>query len=383
MMTKLSILGSTGSIGTQTLDVIRQFKKTLKVIGLSAGSNVDLLKKQIDEFKPLAVSVKNKTDAENLSEDKKYRSLKIYFGDEGNCKLASLASADKIIISTSGLAGINPTISAIKIKKIVCLATKEVLVSAGSLVMDLTQKEKVQILPIDSEHSAIFQCLEGRSVSEISKIYLTCSGGPFRGKKLKDLKNVTPEIALAHPTWSMGKKITIDSATLMNKGFELIEAMHLFSVPLEKIKVLVHPQSIIHSAVEFKDGSIIAQMGPSDMRLPIQYALLYPEKRESNNFHRYTFFDKPTLTFEEPDLKTFRCLGLAMECAKKGGTMTAVLTAVNDIAVASFLESKLAFDKIPKVIEKVLSKHKNIKNPSIKDILEADSWARKTTSNLM
>lgn len=381
MITKLSVLGSTGSIGTQTLDVVRQFKKTFKVVGLSAGSNIELLKSQIEEFKPFAVSVKNETDAENLS--KEYKSLKIYFGDEGNSKLATLPSADRIIISTSGLAGINPTISAIKNKKTVCLATKEVLVSAGNLVMDLAKKNQVQILPIDSEHSAIFQCLEGRSVSVISKIYLTCSGGPFRGKKLKDLKNVTPEIALAHPTWRMGKKITIDSSTLMNKGFELIEAMHLFQVPMEKIQVIVHPQSIIHSAVEFLDGSIIAQMGPSDMRLPIQHALLYPGKRELNNFRRYTFFDKPNLTFEEPDLKTFRCLSLAMECAKKGGTATAVLTAANDIAVEAFLNGNLKFDQIPEVIEKVLSKHKNIKNPDIKDILEVDSWVRKTTYKLI
>ncbi len=381
MVTKLAILGSTGSIGTQTLDVVRQFSKQLKVISLSVGSNVELLQQQIAEFSPEEICVKDQTDADLLR--KKHRSIKIYFGDQGNCTLASAKNVDKVVIATSGLAGINPTLSAIKARKTVCLATKEVLVSAGDLVMKLARKNRVSILPIDSEHSAIFQCLEGRSNPEISKIYLTCSGGPFRGQKLKDLKNITPAKALAHPTWNMGKKITIDSATLMNKGFELIEAMHLFSVPLKKIKIVVHPQSIIHSAVEFVDGSIIAELGPSDMRLPIQFALLYPQIRQQNNFRRYTFFEKPNLTFEKPDLRTFKCLALAIKCAKDRETSAAVLTAANDIAVEAFLNNKLAFDKIPQIIEKVLKKHKSIKNPSIKDILEVDAWTRQTANGLI
>ncbi len=390
MMTKLAILGSTGSIGTHTLEVVRQFHKHLRVISLSASSNIELLKQQIAEFSPETICVKNQADADLLKRDKKYSSLKIYAGDEGNCQTASLKDVNRVVIATSGLAGINPTLQAINAGKIICLATKEVLVSAGNLIIKEAKKKKVRILPIDSEHSAIFQCLEGRILSEISKIYLTCSGGPFRGKKIRDLKEVTPEIALVHPTWSMGRKISIDSATLMNKGFEVIEAMHLFGVPLGKIKVIVHPQSVIHSAVEFLDGSIIAQLGPSDMRLPIQYALLYPGRRQQNNFRRYTFFDKqsfsankPNLTFEEPDLVTFKCLTLAMQAAKKGGTACAVLTAANDIAVAAFLEGKLAFVQIPKIIEKTLEGHQIIKNPTIKDILEVDTWSRQTASSLI
>ncbi|OGD98235.1 1-deoxy-D-xylulose-5-phosphate reductoisomerase [Candidatus Curtissbacteria bacterium RIFCSPHIGHO2_12_41_11] len=368
MPINISILGSTGSIGTQTLNVVDQFKNSFNVAGLAAGGNLKLLRKQIRKYHPKAVSVIRKEDARLLG--------KSYFGDEGNCLVATLPKVDKVVVATPGLAGIKPTLAAIKSKKTVALATKEVLVAAGGIVTREAAKNKVKILPIDSEHSAIFQCLEGRTLYEIKRIILTASGGPFRGKKLKDLKNIRPEQALAHPNWKMGAKITIDSATLMNKGFEVCEAMWLFGVPLSAITVIIHPQSVIHSAVEFVDGSIIAQIGPSDMRLPIQFALLYPGKRQKNNFRRFSFDDFSTLSFEEPDTKTFRCLDLAYRAIKIGKTATAVLTAANDIAVEAFLAKKLPFWRIPDVVESTLLVHKNREYSSLSEILEVDSWAR-------
>jgi 1-deoxy-D-xylulose-5-phosphate reductoisomerase len=374
---KISILGSTGSIGTQTLDVIREFPQLLKIVGLSAGSNVALLTKQIKEFHPSSASINNKSNAALIKN--RCKKLNVHFGDNGNNSIAELADADCVVIATPGLAGINPTLTAIKHKKTIALATKEVLVSAGEIVMTEALKNNVNLLPIDSEHSAIFQCIEGKSLEEIKSIYITCSGGPFRGYKAKQLKKVTIKQALNHPSWKMGKKITVDSATLMNKGFEVIEASWLFNIPLSKIKVIVHPQSIIHSAVEFVDGTIIAQLGPSDMRLPIQHALLYPEKRKTNHFKRFNFIDYPSLTFEEPDLKTFPCLKLAYKSAAQGGTAPAVLTAANDIAVEAFLEEKINFYQIPGILKKVLAMHKNKLHPPLKEILAADEWAREIT----
>ena len=368
----ISVLGSTGSIGTQTLEVVSAHPGKLKVLGLSAGSNTGLLKQQIKKFKPKAVSVKSEEYAKKLSG----KSSKIYFGDKGNIKIATLKGVDKVVIATPGLAGIAPTLAAIGAKKTICLATKEVLVAAGELVTTEARKNKVDLVPIDSEHSAIFQCLQGRSEKEIKRIILTASGGPFRGKNLKDLKKITPKQALAHPTWKMGQKITIDSATLMNKGFEVIEAMWLFGVPLSKIEVVVHPQSIIHSAVEFVDGSIIAQMGASDMRLPIQYALFYPGKRLANKFRRFSFTDSKGLTFEEPDRKTFRCLDLASKAIGEGKTAPAVLTAANDVAVEAFLAGKLPFLRIADVIESTLSSNNVKKYSSLEELLVVDGWAR-------
>lgn len=373
MFTNISVLGSTGSIGTQTLAVVEQFKKTLNVVGLAAGGNLNLLKAQIQKYHPNAVSVKERKDSLTLANLKR---AKVYFGDSGNCTVATLPGADKVVIATPGLAGIKPTLAAIAAKKTIVLATKEVLVAAGDLVTGEAKKHKVPILPIDSEHSAIFQALGERTVGEIRRIILTASGGPFRGKKPKDLKNVRPEQALAHPNWKMGAKITVDSATLMNKGFEVCEAMWLFGVPLSKIQVVVHPQSVIHSAVEFVDGSIIAQIGPSDMRLPIQYALLYGQKRQANSFRRFSFGDYPNLSFEEPDIKTFRCLDLAFRAIRAGRSAPAVLTAANDIAVLAFLSGKLPFWRIADVVEKTLSVHKTRKYSSLAEILEIDSWAR-------
>src|SRR3989344_3414059 len=363
----ISILGSTGSVGTQTLEVVDQFKNQLKVVGLAAGGNLGLLQKQIKKYRPKVVSVKTEEDAKKLG---------VWWGDEGNCKVATVSQANKVVIATPGLAGIKPTLAAIRAKKTIALATKEVLVAAGGIVTQEAAKNNVKILPIDSEHSAIFQCLEGREISEVKRIILTASGGPFRGMKPKQLKNIKPKQALKHPNWKMGAKITIDSATLMNKGFEVIEAMWLFGVSLEKIKVIVHPQSVIHSAVEFIDGSIIAQMGPSDMRLPIQFALLYPGKRQENNFRRFSFGDYPSLSFEEPDIKTFRCLGLAFQAISVGKTATAVLTAANDIAVGAFLSGRLSFLRIPDVVESTLSAHTPKSFSELNEILEVDTWAR-------
>ena len=363
----ISILGSTGSVGTQTLEVVDQFKNQLKVVGLAAGGNLGLLQKQIKKYRPKVVSVKTEEDAKKLG---------VWWGDEGNCKVATVSQANKVVIATPGLAGIKPTLAAIRAKKTIALATKEVLVAAGQIVTQEAVKNKVEIVPIDSEHSAIFQSLQGREISEVKRIILTASGGPFRGKKTKDLKNVRVEQALAHPNWKMGAKITIDSATLMNKGFEVIEAMWLFGVPLSKITVVVHPQSIIHSAVEFVDGSILAQLGPSDMRLPIQFALLYPGKREVNNFRRFSFSDFSTLSFEQPDIKTFRCLGLAYKAISVGKSAPAVLTAANDVAVEAFLAEKLPFWRIPDVVESTLDANHPQRYSSLEEILEVDAWAR-------
>ncbi len=382
-MKNIALLGSTGSIGTQTLNVVSQFPDSFKITGLAAGSNIQLLKQQVSKFHPKEISVKDEGDAAILQKDFKKDNLKIYFGDEGLVRVATNPKVQTVVVATSGLAGIEPTLAAIGAHKTVALATKEVLVSAGEVVTREVKKRKVKILPIDSEHSAIFQCLEGKSTQEISTIYLTCSGGPFRAKTLKELKKVTASQALKHPTWSMGKKITIDSATLMNKGFEIIEAMWLFKVPLPKIKVVVHPQSVVHSAVEFVDGSIIAQIGPADMRLPIQYALLYPQERRRNDFKRFRFSDYPALSFEEPNLGKFPCLSLAYQAAKLGGTYSAVLTAANDVAVDAFLKDKLSFYGISRVIEETLAKHRNIKHPKIEEVLESDLWTRKTAEQLV
>ena len=371
----ISLLGSTGSIGTQTLEVVDQLKGSLNIVGLSAGENTKLLKKQINKYHPKIVSVKREEDA------KRFRNTG--FGDEGNCAVATLPVVDKVVIATPGLVGIKPTLAAIGSRKTIALATKEVLVTAGQVVTRQAKKNKVKILPIDSEHSAIFQCLEGRKVEEVKRIILTASGGPFRGMKAGQLKNITPSQALKHPNWKMGAKITIDSATLMNKGFEVIEAIWLFGVPLSKIKVVVHPQSVIHSAVEFVDGSIIAQIGPADMRLPIQFALLYPGKRQDNNFKRFSFGDFSSLSFEEPDLKTFRCLGLAFKAQNAGKSSTAALTAANDIAVEAFLAGRLPFFRIPDVIESTLESRSWGSYSTLEEILGVDRRARHTASEFV
>lgn len=380
MAINISILGSTGSIGTQTLSVVDEFKNSIKVVGISAGESIEKVREQTRKYHPKAVSVKKEDDAKSFRSKK---GLRVGWGDSGNCMVATLPGADKVVIATPGLAGIKPTLAAISAKKTIALATKEVLVAAGDLVTREAKNHKVEIVPIDSEHSAIFQSLGERPIDEVKNVIITASGGPFRGRKMKDLKNIKVEQALAHPNWKMGRKITIDSATLMNKGFEVIEAMWLFGVPLSKIKVVVHPQSVIHSAVEFVDGSLLAQIGPSDMRLPIQYALFFPGKRQANSFKKFSFGDYPNLTFEEPDIKTFRCLGLAYRAIEAGKTVPAVLTAANDVAVEAFLDTRLPFFRIPDVIESVLSKHSPKRYKSLEEILDVDSWARDEASKFV
>lgn len=380
---QVSVLGSTGSIGTQTMDVLEAHPSLFKPAGFSAGNNVGLLLKQIKQFQPPLVSVKTEQAALELKKTLGKKSPEIYWGEAGNVAVATFGKTNRVVMATPGFPGILPTIEAIKNKKTVALATKEVLVAAGEYVTKLARTNEVAILPVDSEHSAVFRCLQGRKISEVSRIFLTCSGGPFRGMQTKDLKRVTLKQALRHPSWSMGKKITIDSAGLMNKGFEVLEAHWLFGIPLEKIKVIVHPQSVIHSAVEFYDGTIIAQIGPADMRLPIQYALFYPKKSPNNKFKQFSFTAYPDISFENPDNKTFRCLELAYLAGEKGKTYPAVLNAANDIAVEAVLEEKLPFYKIPDILEKSLEAHSPDKKLNLDTIFAADNWARKFANELI
>lgn len=380
MAKKISVLGSTGSIGIQTLDVARNLN--LEVLGLTANSNIDLLEKQAREFRPLVVAVNSEEQACELGDRLKDLKTEVLSGAEGIKKAAVIEKADTVVAAIVGIAGLVPTLAAIEAGKDIALANKETLVTAGDLVMNLAKKKNVKILPVDSEHSAIFQCLIGNNNKDVSKIILTASGGPFRGRKLDQLSKVTSKDALKHPNWVMGSKITIDSATLMNKGLEVIEAKWLFGLELEQIQVMVHPQSVIHSMVEYNDGSVIAQLGSPDMRIPIQYALTYPG-RCGNSFNRLNLLEIKNLTFEEPDLKTFSCLELAFEALKSGGTMPVVLNAANEVAVGLFLKERIGFLDIPRIIEKVMGKHAvNIK-PGLDDIIEVDRWARKTVEKEM
>ncbi|GAE87499.1 1-deoxy-D-xylulose-5-phosphate reductoisomerase [Acetivibrio straminisolvens] len=374
MVNRISILGSTGSIGVQTLDVARNLN--IKVEGLAANKNIDLLEKQAREFYPKIVAVKDEELAKVLSARLSETDCKVVGGIEGLKMVASIESVETVVTSIVGIAGLIPTMEAIKHKKNIALANKETLVTAGHIVMSEASRMEVKILPVDSEHSAIFQSLMGNNKEDVSKIILTASGGPFRGRKREQLENVTLKEALKHPNWSMGSKITIDSATLMNKGLEVIEARWLFDMPQEDIEVLVHPQSIIHSMVEYKDGSIIAQLGSPDMRLPIQFALTYPD-RKPNNFSKLDIIKNGSLTFEVPDLEAFPCLELAFEALRAGGTMPAVLNAANEEAVGLFMEEKIRFLDIPRIIENVMGRHSIKSDPGIDDIIDVDLWARK------
>jgi len=373
MIKNISIIGSTGSIGTQTLDCVRNLG--IKVEGLSANSNIELLEQQINEFSPKIVSVG--TEALALELKKKIgNKCDIHFGQEGLIAVATVPSAELVVTSIVGIAGLVPTVEGIKKGKNIALANKETLVAAGSLVMELAKANNVDILPVDSEHSAIFQCLRCGNKNEIEKLILTASGGPFRGYSKEELKNVTLAQALKHPNWSMGHKVTIDSASMMNKGLEVIEARWLFGMESSKIEVVVHAQSVIHSMVEYVDGSVIAQLGAPDMRLPIQYAITYPKRAEAN-FSKLDFTKLSALTFEKPDFEAFKCLKLAFEALKTGGTMPAVMNAANEIAVGLFLQEKIKFYQIGDIVENIMLKHiVNIK-PSIDDIIEVDKWARK------
>lgn len=382
-MKKISILGSTGSIGKQTLDVVRENRDKFEIVAISANSNIELLLEQIVEFKPKYVTVFEEDKALKLKEMlSKNIEIEVLTGMEGLKIISSLDEVDVLLTAVVGMIGLVPTLCAIKKGIDIALANKETLVTAGELVMREAEKYNVNILPVDSEHSAIFQCLNGENKKNIEKIILTASGGPFRGKKKNELINITKNEALKHPNWSMGRKISIDSSTLMNKGLEVIEAKWLFGVEQENIDVVVHPQSIIHSMVQYTDSSIIAQLGCPDMRLPIQYALTYPDRMESN-FERMNFSKFSTLTFEEPYLETFPCLKLAYECLKMGGTYSSVLNSANEVLVSEFLEDKIGFYDIPYYIEKTLEVHSSISKPTLEEILETDRWSRAYVTNLI
>lgn len=369
-MKRIAILGSTGSIGTQTLEIVRE-KDDLTVAALAAGKNVVLLEKQIREFHPKMVAVWEKDDAEDLSVRLGDMNVDIVYGMDGLIAVAEHEDSDMLVTAIVGMLGIRPTIAAINAGKDIALANKETLVTAGHIIMPLAKEKKVKILPVDSEHSAVFQSLHGEDGNKIEKIILTASGGPFRGKKRSDLKEVRLEDALKHPNWSMGRKITIDSATLANKGLEVMEARWLFNTPLEKIQVVIHPQSVIHSMVQFEDGAVMAQLGVPDMKTPIQYALYYPERRYLKG-DRLNLFALSQMTFEAPDTDTFQCLKMAFEAMKRGGNMPTVFNAANERAVALFLKRKIDFLDIPEIIQAALETQKQIHSPSVNDILETE-----------
>ncbi len=377
-MKNIAILGSTGSIGTQTLDVIRH-NDDLKLVAISAGSNIILLEEQIREFHPKLVAVWSESKAKELrtAVADVTPAVKVVSGMDGLLEVATIASSDILVTAVVGMIGIRPTIAAIKAGKDIGLANKETLVTAGHIIMPLAAECNVSILPVDSEHSAIFQCLHGERENMIHKILLTASGGPFRGRTKKDLELVTLEQALRHPNWSMGKKITIDSATMVNKGLEVIEAKWLFGVQPEQIQVVVQPQSIIHSMVEFEDGAVMAQLGTPDMRLPIQYALYYP-KRVYLDGKRLNFETLSQITFEKPDMDTFLGLKYAYEAINTGGSMPTVLNAANELAVAKFLNKTVRFLEIYDMIRFCMDQHKVIENPGVEEILETEQWVYET-----
>lgn len=372
---KIALLGSTGSIGTQALDVVRKNSDLFEIEVLTAHSNSELLKKQAIEFRPNAVVISNEEKYEALAKDLWNEGIKTYTGDEALSQVVQMDDVDLVLTALVGYAGLKPTMAAIEAKKPIALANKETLVVAGELITKLANKNRVPILPVDSEHSAIFQCLSGEMHNKIEKIYLTASGGPFRGWTSEALKNVTKEQALKHPNWEMGAKITIDSATLMNKGLEVIEAKWLFDLKSNQIDVIVHPQSIIHSIVQFEDGSMKAQMGLPDMKLPIQYAMAYPNRIKSD-FPRFNFLDYPNLTFEKADTKTFKNLSLAYLALDEGGTMACALNAANEITNAAFLSKKISFLDIAAINEIVMKASTFIKSPTISDYVACDQEAR-------
>lgn len=369
-MKKIAILGSTGSIGTQTLEVVRE-NKDIEVLGLAAGNNIKLLERQIREFHPKMAAVWSEERAKELRENVKDLNIKIVSGMEGLIELSVMEESEILVTAIVGMIGIRPTIEAIKAGKDIALANKETLVTAGHIIMPLAKEYQVAILPVDSEHSAIFQSLQGGQEKALHKILLTASGGPFRQKTREELLNIQVEDALKHPNWEMGRKITIDSSTLVNKGLEVIEAKWLFAVSLDQIEVVVHPQSIIHSMVEYVDGAIIAQLGTPDMKLPIQYALYYPERRFLPG-DRLDFAVLSKLTFEKPDMETFYGLRLAFEAGKEGGSLPTVFNAANELAVSKFLDRKIKYLEIPEIIEHCMQAHKTIADPSVDEILQTE-----------
>ncbi len=370
-MRKLVVLGSTGSIGTQTLEVVTE-QGDLEVFGLVAGSRVELLEKQIRQYKPKFACMWTKEAADNLKARIKDMDVTVLHGMDGIIELVTKEGYDVLVTAIVGMIGIRPTIAAINCGKTIALANKETLVTAGHIIMPLAKEKNVPILPVDSEHSAIFQSLNGEPKDRIKKIILTCSGGPFRGKKTEDLVNIGPADALKHPNWDMGRKITIDSASLVNKGLEVMEARWLFDVDIDHVQVVVHPQSILHSGVEFVDGALIGQMGVPDMKLPILYALYYPDRRPMNA-KKLDLFEVGQMTFEKPDTDTFRGLALAIKAGKVGGSLPTVFNAANERAVKLFLEEKISFLGIYELIEECMDKHSLIANPSLDDILETEA----------
>ncbi len=379
---RIAILGSTGSIGTQALDVIDHHPNYFEVEVLTANNNVELLIAQAIKYQPNVVVVRNKEKYSFVKESLSKYPIKVYAGEEAIEQVASMSTIDMLLSATVGFVGTIPVLRALEANIPVALANKEVLVVAGELVMDLAQKNNTPIIPVDSEHSAIFQCLQGELLNPIEKIILTASGGPFRGKDINFLKNVTKKEALNHPNWEMGDKITIDSATLMNKGLEVIEARWLFDLNPDQISVIVHPQSISHSVVQFTDGSMKAQMGLPDMKLPIQYAMGYPQRLE-NDFPRFDFLNYPNLTFEEVDLSVFRNLSLAYESMRIGGNAPCVLNATNEIVVDAFLNDKCKFIDMPIIIEKTIEKSSFVKNPTIEDYINSDIEAREIANSYL
>ncbi|WP_018477103.1 1-deoxy-D-xylulose-5-phosphate reductoisomerase [Pontibacter roseus] len=374
-MKRIAILGSTGSIGTQALEVIGAHTESFELEVITANHNADLLIAQALAFKPNAVVIANESLYEKVRDALQHEDIKVYAGANALCSVVEMGTVDMVLTAMVGYAGLQPTIRAIKAGKQIALANKETLVVAGQLITDLAKEHGVNIYPVDSEHSAIFQCLAGEFHNPIEKIILTASGGPFRGRKVEELRQVTKAQALKHPNWDMGAKITIDSASLMNKGLEVIEAKWLFGLRNEQIEVVVHPQSIVHSLVQFQDGSIKAQLGLPDMKLPIQYALSYPERLKSD-FLRFNFLDYPQLTFEQPDLETFRNLQLAFMAMEQGGNMPCILNAANEVAVAAFLRDEVGFLEMSDIIESCMAKVAYIANPSYEDYVTTDREAR-------
>lgn len=369
-MKKIAILGSTGSIGTQTLDIVRE-QGDIQVTAMAAGSNITLLEKQMREFAPSLVCVWEEKKAKELQENTKDLNIRIVTGLEGLLEVAVQPESEILVTAIVGMLGIRPTIAAIEAGKTIALANKETLVTAGHIIMPLAKEKKVPILPVDSEHSAIFQSLQGAAGNKIHKILLTASGGPFRGRKRSELEHIQVEDALKHPNWSMGRKITIDSSTLVNKGLEVMEAKWLFGVETEQIQVVIHPQSVIHSAVEYEDGAVIAQLGTPDMRLPIQYALYYPKRRNLSGT-RLNLFELGQLTFEEPDVETFQGLSLAYEAMRRGGNMPTIFNAANEKAVALFLDRRIRYPEITEIIASCMEQAAFIKDPGIEEILETE-----------
>lgn len=372
-MKKIGILGSTGSIGTQTLEIVRS-NSDLQVIALAAGSNVSLMEKQIREFRPSLAVMWSDEAAHDLKSRVADLNVKVLSGMEGLLTLAVLEEMEVLVTAIVGMIGIRPTIAAIEAGKTIALANKETLVTAGHIIMPLAAEKKVSILPVDSEHSAIFQSMNGENKKRVSKILLTASGGPFKGKKREELSDITVEDALKHPNWSMGRKITVDSSTLVNKGLEVIEAKWLFGVEPENIQVIVQPQSIIHSMVEYEDGAVMAQLGTPDMKLPIQYALFYPDRRPMDG-KRIDFYELASITFEKPDTETFKGLSMAYDAIHTGGSMPTVFNAANEKAVSLFLNRKIRFLEIYDLIQGAMENHKVMANPSVDQILEAERSA--------